>query len=167
MPTDPGDIPRAEPLAYFLTWTTYGTWLPGDERGWVERPGQFQPPNPALEAAARSLLKEPPCVLAPQQRRLVEETIAKHCAIRGWHLHVVNCRTNHVHVVVTANAPPKVVRDQFKAWCTRRLKEQQRAANADPSQPVRLHWWTEGGSERWLNDQQSLLERIEYVRDLQ
>ena len=22
-----------EPLAYLLTWTTYGTWLPGDERG--------------------------------------------------------------------------------------------------------------------------------------
>ena len=23
-----------DPLAFFLTWTTYGTWLPGDERGW-------------------------------------------------------------------------------------------------------------------------------------
>ena len=28
--------PLPEPLAYFLTWPTYGTWLPGDERGWVE-----------------------------------------------------------------------------------------------------------------------------------
>jgi hypothetical protein len=27
------DHNRDEPLAYFLTWTTYGTWLPGDERG--------------------------------------------------------------------------------------------------------------------------------------
>ena len=26
-----------EPLAYFLTWTTYGTWLPGDERGWSRK----------------------------------------------------------------------------------------------------------------------------------
>jgi hypothetical protein len=25
--------PQPEPLAYFLTWSTYGTWLPGDERG--------------------------------------------------------------------------------------------------------------------------------------
>ena len=24
------------PLAYLITWTTYGTWLPGDQRGWVE-----------------------------------------------------------------------------------------------------------------------------------
>jgi hypothetical protein len=167
MANDPADIPMAEPLAYFLTWTTYGTWLPGDERGWVEKPGQFQPPNPGLEAAARALLTEEPCVLNPDQRRLVEETIAKHCAIRGWHLHVVNCRTQHVHVVVTAPIDPKVVRDQFKAWCTRHLKQQQRDSQSDPSRPVRVHWWTEGGSQRWLNDAKSLAEAIQYVRDWQ
>jgi REP element-mobilizing transposase RayT len=167
MPTDPSVAPMAEPLAYFLTWTTYGTWLPGDARGWVERPGQFRPPNAGLEAAARALLKEEPCVLDGEQRRLVEQVIARHCAIRGWHLHVVNCRTQHVHVVVTAGAPPKVVRDQFKAWCTRHLKALQRARQADPSQAVRVHWWTEGGSTRWLNDEVSLTEAITYVRDCQ
>ncbi len=25
-----------DPIGYFLTWVTYGTWLPGDARGWVE-----------------------------------------------------------------------------------------------------------------------------------
>ena len=30
--------PLPEPLAYFLTWPTYGTWLPGDERV-----GQYPP----------------------------------------------------------------------------------------------------------------------------
>jgi REP element-mobilizing transposase RayT len=163
MRTDHGNIPVADPLAYFLTWTTYGTWLPGYEHGWVERPGQFRTPNPQLRTFARSQLTEEPCVLNPEQRRLVEETIAKHCTIRGWHLHIVNCRTNHVHVVVTAPVHPKVVRDQLKAWCTRRLKEQQRKNN---SQPVRDNWWTERGSMRWLNDQQSLDAAIQYVRDL-
>jgi hypothetical protein len=38
-------------------------------------------------------------------------------------LHAVNCRSNHVHVVVTANRDPDEVREQFKAWCTRRLKQ--------------------------------------------
>jgi hypothetical protein len=28
--------PLPDPLAYFLTWATYGTWLPGDERGWIQ-----------------------------------------------------------------------------------------------------------------------------------
>jgi hypothetical protein len=27
----------SKPLAYFISWTTYGSWLPGDERGWVEK----------------------------------------------------------------------------------------------------------------------------------
>jgi hypothetical protein len=165
MAADPSDVPMADALAYFLTWTTYGTWLPGDERGWVEKPGQFRAPNPGLEAAARSLLKEAPCVLDPEQRRLVEQTIAKHCASRGWHLHVVNCRTMHGHVVVTAAADPKVVRDQFKAWCTRHLKELQRATN--PDRAVRVNWWTEGGSTRWLWDEDSLADVIRYVRDCQ
>jgi REP element-mobilizing transposase RayT len=167
MRTDPGSTPIGDPLAYFLTWTTYGTWLPGDERGWVEGPGRFRAPQPRLQAVAHMLLKEGACVLNPDQRRLVEDTIVRHCAIRDWQLHAVNCRTNHVHVVVTARERPQVVRDQFKAWCTRRLKERQRAGNADPSQPVRAHWWTERGSERWLNDEVSLDEAIRYVRECQ
>ena len=37
-----------EPMAYFITWTTYGTWLPGDERGhwsdaWDEQLGYIEP----------------------------------------------------------------------------------------------------------------------------
>lgn len=105
-------------------------------------------------------------MLNPDQRRLVEETIAQHCAIRGWRLHVVNCRTKHVHVVVTAQTHPKIVRDQFKAWCTRQLKERQRAA-ADRSQSERVQWWTEGGSGRFLQDEASLAAAIQYVRDCQ
>jgi hypothetical protein len=33
MGKDPGTIPRDDPLAFFLTWTTYGSWLPGDASG--------------------------------------------------------------------------------------------------------------------------------------
>jgi hypothetical protein len=52
---DRGGIPLPEPLAYSPTWPTYGTWLPGDERGWVQYLRGFQPPGPEepLEAAAR------------------------------------------------------------------------------------------------------------------
>ena len=47
-----------EPLAYFLTWTTYGTWLPGDERGW-NRKGvpEILPPNALFVEMAQSQLK--------------------------------------------------------------------------------------------------------------
>ena len=62
-------------------------------------------------------------ILDDEQRQRVKQTVADHCAIRGWILHAVNCRTNHLHIVVTADLHPKKVRSQFKAWCTRRLKE--------------------------------------------
>src|SRR3954471_22449342 len=125
------------PLAYHITWTTYGTWLPGDLRGWVKEgePG-IQVPNPEREEMARRRMVADAVTLDEQQRKLVEDTVRKHCRIRGWLLHVVGALTNHVHVVVAADLDPEKVRDQFKAWCTRRLSEQ--AAH-------RRTWWTEKG----------------------
>ena len=163
MTLEPGRIPGEEPLAYFLTWTAYGSWLPGDERGWVAKPGQARPADERLRKASRQLMAEPALCLDAQQRRIVEETIADHCRIRGWHLHVVNARTEHVHVVVTApGREPDDVLEQFKAWCTRRLKQQ---GPTDHSATARQKWWTQGGSKRWLNDARSLEEAIRYVAE--
>src|SRR5688500_14303497 len=90
-------------LAYHLTWTTYGTWLPGDQRGWVERGVPvIRDADPDREQAARERMAEAPVILTEAQRQIVEQTIRDHCRIRGWTLHALNVRTNHVHVVVTA-----------------------------------------------------------------
>ena len=80
---EPGRVPMDEPLAFFLTWTTYGTWLPGDGRGWVKKPGDFCEPDPSRERAASKLMTEPALTLTDEQRRIVEDTIAAHCLIRG------------------------------------------------------------------------------------
>ena len=79
--TRPNEPPMPDPLAFFLTWTTYGTWLPGDERGWVWKGKGFQLPEPDKERAARERMTEPPCTLDDQQRHVVEETITEHCRI--------------------------------------------------------------------------------------
>jgi len=39
MGKDPGGIPMDDPLALSLTCTTYGSWLPGDERESGAKPG--------------------------------------------------------------------------------------------------------------------------------
>ena len=68
-------------------------------------------------------------------------------------------RTNHVHVVVTASGyDPETVRDQLKAWCTRKLK---------PIHPGRERYWTEGGSRRWINHVRDLEAAIYYVNEAQ
>ena len=163
MTVEPGRIPMDDPLAFFLTWTTYGTWLPGDERGWVAKPGRFQAPDAKRKTATQPQMTAPACHLGPDQRRLVEKTIADHCVIRGWPLHVVRCGMNHVHVVVTApQRDPEDVMDQFNAWCTRRLKEQQRAERVDAGL-VRQNWWTQRGSKRQLYDEASLEAAIRFL----
>ena len=148
-----------EPLAYFLTWTTYGTWLPGDTRGWVDRDeAEIQPANPRLEASAKSRMQEPPFRLMAAERQIVEETIRAHCKIRGWELLAVSCRSNHVHVVVAANRKPDEVMNQFKSWCTRKLKEANPHSN-------RVHRWTRDGSTRYLNRQGEVDAAVLYVRE--
>src|SRR5438270_10349973 len=70
--------PLPEPLAYFLTWATYGTWLPGDEPGWVEYRHGWQPPDPIRKLEAEARMTEDACFLDPEQRRLAEQTVADH-----------------------------------------------------------------------------------------
>ena len=122
MQTEIGAVPMDDPIAYFITWSTYGTWLPGDERGWVEYRHGWKLPDPIRELEAAAKMTEDACYLSPEQRDAVEKQVAETCGHRGWTLHEVNCRTNHLHVVVTARAHPKVVRSHLKAWCTRKLK---------------------------------------------
>ena len=47
-----------DPLAFFITWTTYGTWLPGDDRGWVKWHQGHQPRDKRLRRAAEKLLRD-------------------------------------------------------------------------------------------------------------
>lgn len=165
------------PLAYFLTWTCYGTWLPGDDRGWTKWHKGMLLPQPLLAAWCLGKMAETPVMLDEVQRELVEATINEHCGIRSWHLHAANCRSNHCHCVVTApDYDGEQVRDQFKSWCKRKLKEHQlsgaapaaRSNDVAPNRtaravPLREHWWTAKGSVRHLYDEESLEAAIAYT----
>jgi REP element-mobilizing transposase RayT len=154
------DFNTGEPLAYFLTWTTYGTWLPGDDRGWNrKRDHDSLEPSIARQESAIGQMKETPYLLAKPEREIVEDTIRKHCEIRNWAIHAVNVRSNHVHVVATAPATkPETVVSQFKTWCTRKLKA--KCAG-------RSRFWTEGASTRWINTEAELAKAIEYTLEAQ
>jgi hypothetical protein len=160
-----GSIAQPGPLAYFLTWTTYGSWLPGDDRGWVDGRGGMHGAEPSRAASARRRMKEPAVLLVGSQRGVVERAIATHCGLRGWHLHAVQCRTQHVHVVVTAVivSPDEVLR-QLKEWCTRALRQSGGGSSADSA---RRRWWTEGGSRRQVFHEGDLESVVAYVTECQ
>lgn len=153
------------PLAYFLTWTCHGARLHGDPRGSfddrnnaVDSP--LIPANPewrAWEAA----IAEPPFSLNPDARRVVRDTISAHCTFREWVLHSLNVRTEHVHIVVSCGEiAPEPVMGQFKAWCTRRLREAGLVTD-------QAELWTRHGSTRYLWTRQHILDAVAYVRDRQ
>ena len=146
-------------VAIFSTWTTYGTWLPGDERGWFKRSQGVQSADALRTLGAAFRMTHDATTLDAVQRTRVEATIAAHCVFRGWTLHAVNCRSNHVHVVVTAaDRACGVPRVQFKAWCSRKLSE---------AGPAREDWWSERGWDVYLDDEDSLAVVTDYVNERQ
>lgn len=150
-------------IAYFSTWTTFGTWLPGDKRGWFQRDQGIQQPEPTRVLAANLIMNADAFTLDHEQRCIVTETVIAHCEIRNWHLHAVNCRSNHVHVVVTApNRLIEIPREQLKSWCTRNLREAERLRGIADS-AVRRPWWTERGWDLFVDDEKHLEEVISYV----
>jgi REP element-mobilizing transposase RayT len=151
------------PLAYFITFTTYGTWLHGRALGSVDRehnnPGApFLSPNEHLECEMRSALRQEPYLLDGLRRSVVLRTIKEVAAHRKWKLWAAHVRTNHLHVLITAQCKPEKVMIDLKAWSSRRLKE---ACNESSDRDR----WTQHGSTRYLNDEESFNAAVKYVID--
>ena len=143
--------PMGYTLGTLLTFTTYGTWLRGDKRGWVDE-GRIFPPDPVLEARDRARLKHDPYVFAPADLELAETAIGVALTSRlkvpvlslylgSWHCHAVVGATRHAVAEV--------------AKCA---KDAARYA-LQPDRPI----WTEGYDKRWCFDVRSLTARIAYV----
>ena len=151
-------------LAYHITWTSYGAWLPGDARGWVKW-GEWgiKPPDPEQEWKAHQRMAEAEVLLTDEQRALIEQTVRDHCRIRGWVLHAVNARTTHVHVIVTSDRDPDEVMKQFKAWCSRKLSDAAGLVGTVAKKAGRRHWFTEGGDKEEIDSKEYLANAIRYV----
>lgn len=91
---------------------------------------------------------------------MVHAAIVNVCGHNQWTLHALNVRTNHVHVVVSTDAPPERAMNAFKSWSTRRIRE-----SLESRRESRL--WTRHGSTRWLWDRNALDGAVVYVRDRQ
>ena len=150
-----------DPLAYFITWTVYGTFLQGDSRWWSHRRNGKTKPQPRLEQWHRDRLQHDVLLLTAEQRLVVEAEIRRLTDFRGWHLWAANARSNHVHAVVTAaEHSGKQVRDQLKANCTRVLRE---GYPVFKDRPV----WSVGGDWKCINTEDGLEEVIRYAADVQ
>ncbi len=149
-------------LGYFVTFTCYGTWLHGDDRGSWRRNAKslreyFVPPDPKLVESMRHRMKHPATSLDGPMRKCVREGIEAYCNFKSWELHALAVRTNHVHVVLTA--PLNTIQQVMvaaKARATFLLRE---AGLTSPDQPM----WTEGASKIVLDTNASFDGAVHYV----
>lgn len=149
------------PLAYLISFRSYGTWLHGDKRGSVDRFHRRYgtpciPPNEPWRKYNLASLKQPPVQLDRQRREAIEKAIRETCKIRGWSLLAVNARTNHIHSVVSANCKPDPVLIALKANATREMRE------AGCWNSVRTPW-VKRGSKKYLWDEAAVSNAVAYV----
>ena len=150
------------PLAYLITFTCYGTWLHGDQRGSVDfmhnQFGEdFLEEDRQREQEEFRQLKHSPIYLSQEQRENIAQSIAEVCEFRQWKLWEVNVRTNHVHVVLTSEESPKKILRDLKARSTMNLKRSGLFAKEK--------LWTRGGSGRFLWKTESVEAACRYVRE--
>jgi REP element-mobilizing transposase RayT len=160
-----------KPFAIHVTWTTYGTWLPGDPRGYVsvtlrpdgttlKKENQYGTPYTKDDAFTRRIAideQEFETVwLNAQQARVVAHSLVEACRERGWWIGQAAVMCNHIHVVVL-ECPPDgpAVRRILKGVTQSKLSKHH-------GSPKR--WYTRGGSNRHKYDQQAIDNALNYVK---
>ena len=149
------------PIAYLITFRTYGTWLHGDERSSINRSNRHRgtiklEPNVPLEEAMYGGMRHPQLILNNEQRAVVTEAITELCKQRSYTLHAVNVRSNHAHSVVGVQARPERIANALKAYSTKRLRELGLIASGQ-------RVWARGRSRRYLWKPRHVTAAVDYV----
>lgn len=150
---------------WFLTWTTYGSWLPGDKRGFTA-PEHNSPdtptalPNPALQSFAKQQMKGPVVFLSRLHATILFEQFQETARYRNWLLCAVAIMPTHIHMIIgVPNDPePSKLLADFKSYGSRTL-------NSRFGRPQSGTWWTESGSKRRLPDAHSVEATVNYLRN--
>jgi len=154
------------PIAYLITFTTYGTWLHGDKRGSVNKEynqygSDYIGPLPGLYRREKRNLRNQPVILGRNQREIVLQAVLKVCKYKGWIAHAVHVRRNHIHIIVSGNKEPAGMMVNFKAYATRALRK------SDKNLMDVMKYWTRHGSTKYLWTKNSLISAIGYVKNEQ
>lgn len=95
---------------YHVNFSTYGTWLRGDERGWrsrhhrihVEGDYKNRPPeerHAALRARSRQLMKGPAVFLSDDEKRIAGQALVEMLADQGVEVLAISLDAVHCHVL--------------------------------------------------------------------
>jgi REP element-mobilizing transposase RayT len=154
-----------------LIWTTYGTWLPGDERGhWsplfdlyggvLERGGKLQLPDEDSRNRSKSLMTEGPFVMNDADMQIVANEMSRHVfdgstLCRKPTAFAAAIEPTHVHLLVGS------VEEDIEKFAGRLKGRTSSEILATGRHPERKHVWTAGYWRVFLFDEIAM----EAVRD--
>ena len=113
-------------------------------------------PNRRLEKWMIEEMKSPPFILTTRQRSVVEASVIDLCNRRGYVLRAQNARTNHAHVVLSAQRKPERIIVELKANATKFLRDAGLVSRTE-------HVWSRGRSRRYLWKPRNVRAAINYT----
>ena len=140
-------------VGYMVTWTTYGSWLPGDERGYVAN-GQILQGDLKTLQRNKKRLKSQAVKLNKKEIQLVRQTILNEAKENGHKILALAVCTNHVHLTAIPNT--KSIEDivgRYKSITTCALWKL----------GLKGRIWTKGYDKRFCFSEGELTQRVQYV----
>jgi len=142
-------------FGYMLTWTTYGSWLQGDKRGYV-KDGRTLRGDKELVTLCENLQKNHTVKLRHNEKDIVCRAILDEAERIGQTIEALAVCSNHVHLVSRYFPEPiGCTVSRFKNVATTALRKHGRAGRV----------WTRGFDKRFCFDQEDLIRRIQYVNN--
>jgi REP element-mobilizing transposase RayT len=142
-------------LGYHITWTTYGTWLQGDERRYV-KDGKILPADEALLQSNQKLQVQDTVKLSKLQQEIARQAIMKQAELLKQQIYALAVKSNHIHIVAEYIPQPiaKIVA-YYKSAARLALK----TVGCDGKV------WTAGYDKRFCFDKETLERKIRYVQN--
>jgi len=144
----------ARMIGFMATWTTYGTWLQGNKKGYVKN-GTTLEANPELEKSNEESLKHDKIKIPKSLSVIVKNAILKEAEEIGQKVYAIAVYSNHVHIVVESigkRCGYSVGR--FKKAATKTLRKYGYNDKV----------WTKGFDKRYCYHEQELEKKIQYVQ---
>ena len=136
-----------------VTWTTYGTWLQGDKRKYVND-GEILPADKKIEDANKRQQKSGIVRLTNEQKNIVKDVVLKEAQKIGQEILAISVFSNHVHVVVgSTNESIENTVSRYKNVATYALKKT----------GLTERIWTRGFNKRFCFSSEELEQKIAYV----
>ena len=132
-----------------ITTTSFGTWLAGDLRGYVEN-GIILPGNPERLKLSKQRMLSTPVHFTEQEQMQLFDALVSASKEYDYHLHAVSIESWHAHWVITHS-------EDTVPTMTGRLKTRMRQALD------RGRIWTASYDKRYCFTQKQVHARIKYV----